>query len=677
MKLGTLLAAVLLTSLAACGGDEDTSAPPAATFDVDPTVAACTDLNAHVNNRWLQATTLRPDQAAFSMLAQLHEESQDHQRALLEAEPAADASPVEHTLHQFYRDGLNEAELDRLGFEPAKAEWQRIGALASKADLRQYLRDRLIEGKGVVFAASAMQDLDRPERQILYFWPSSWGLPTPDHYVNPAHVALVEAYRQYLGQLLQLAGLTAQAADEQVAIAFEVEQQLVAHDLSPVEYSDPYNIYNLKKIATAEAELPGWGWPLLFQQLSLPHTTEFSLPGGEYFAATNRLLEELPLAHWQAYLRTEWLRASASGLDSKFRQARFEFNDRILQGRESPPERWRTVLNAVNAWLGEPLGQLYVEHHFEPERKALAYDIVEQVRAALRQRLVRADWLAEATRAEALHKLDTMTFALAYPDSWNDWSDLSLPPGEYFASLEVLARRSFLVDVLDILGPVPAVPPWGMWPQTVNAYYDQTQNHMVFLAAILQNPILDPDADLAVNLGSFGAIAGHEMTHAFDNHGSKYDATGRLRDWWTQEDRAAFMARADKLREQADQIHPLPEDPDVHVDGVLTLGENIADLGGLQAAYDALRSHLARHPADNRKIDGLAPEQRLFMSWARGWRSKIRPEALRDLLATDPHAPGSVRAVLPVSNMPSFAQAFSCPADAPMVVPADQRADIW
>ncbi|MCK9512169.1 MAG: M13 family metallopeptidase [Pigmentiphaga sp.] len=676
MTLKSLLGIALLAGLAACGGDEEAH-PPQPTFDVDPAVAACTDLNAHVNNRWLQSTTLRPDQAYFGTLDQLAETSQDHQRALLDAEPAADASPVQHLLRQFYLDGLNETELDRLGFAPAKAEWERIGALASKADLRQYLRDRFAQGAAVVFYAYTAPDLEQPERNILYFSSSGQGLPTPDHYVNPAHATIAEAYRHYLDQLLRLAGVPAPEAEEAAALAFQVERQLAAHEMSPAEESDPYNNYHLKTIPGAEAELPGWGWPLLFQQLSLPDNVEFSLAGDDYFAAANRLLDELPLAHWQAYLRAQWLRSSAPYLDARFRQARFEFEGRILDGRESPTERWRAVLSSVNFWMGEPLGQLYVEHHFEPQRKALAYEIVEQVRTALRKRLTEVGWLTDPTRAEALHKLDTMTFALAYPDSWNDWSDLRLPRGEYFASVTTLAKRKFQTEVLNKLGPVADVPPWGMWPQTVNAYYAPAENHMVFLAAILQTPILDPEADLAVNLGSFGAVAGHEMTHAFDIHGSKYDATGRLRDWWTDEDRAAFTARADKLREQVDRIRPLPDDPDLHVDGVLTLGENIADLGGLHAAYDALRSHLAKYPADDRRIDDLTPEQRFFMSWARTWRSKMRPEALRWLIASDPHAPGDVRAGLPPSNMPSFAQAFQCPAGAPMVVPENQRAEIW
>lgn len=684
MKHRVFLGALLLSGLTACGGDDAATPDPAPTppatsdiFQLDTSAGACVDLNAYVNNHWVQTTELRPDLPYLTTLGEISETTRQQLRELLETPAAGDAPSSWRSVQGLFQDGMNVAELERLGFEPAREEWDRIAALSSKAELRHYLQERLLAGTPILVAAYVSGDLSDPGRNILYFAYTDLGLPTRDYFIEPVYAPVAAAYETLLSELMMQAGVPEPTARERARWAFEVEQQLARHHLSPIEGANPNNRYQLVTASEAARLAPDWEWSGYLNHLGLDAGAEFSLHPGSYFPELGKLIETLPLEHWQAYLQAQWVREMGAYLNGDVRALLFNFYGKALEGRETPSERWQEVLRTVSGQMGEPLGQAYVENLFDARSKGLALDIVERVRAVLRKRLQEVDWMGEATRAEALAKMDAMTFAIAYPDTWNDWSDLQLQPGQYFANISRLNHYNFHQRELVMLGPVPEVPPWGDWPHTVNAYYSPTENHMVFLAAILQSPILQTEADMAVNLGAFGAVVGHEITHAFDSGGSQFDATGMLRNWWTEEDRAAFEVRAAVLRDQAAAVLPWPHMPELTVDGELTLNENIADLGGLSAAYDALQAYLAEHPEARQPIDGLSPEQRLFLSWTQAWRSKYRVEALRQLLEVDVHAPGPVRVKLPVQNLPAFAQAFQCEEGDPMVLPAAEQVRIW
>jgi predicted metalloendopeptidase len=384
------------------------------------------------------------------------------------------------------------------------------------------------------------------------------------------------------------------------------------------------------------------------------------------------MAQGVPLAEWRTYLRWHLLRATASYLSSPFEREAFVFNKTTLEGTPALPPRWKRVLAETDAALGEALGKLYVERAFSPQAKQKTLEMVANLRAALRTRLQRLEWMGEATKAHALAKLDAMRLKIGYPDVWRDYAALQVSRTGYLRN--VLAARSFEFQrgLAKVGKPVDRTE-WAATPITNNAFYDPTLNELVFPAGILQPPFFDPEADDARNYGNIGATIGHEMTHGFDDGGRQYDAQGNLRNWWTAADEKAFTERAALLVKQFDAFEPIPG---MHINGTLTLGENLADLGGLVVAYDALQHARQGQPAAG-PPDGFTPEQRFFLSYAETWRFKLREETLRARLLTDEHAPPKYRVLGPLANLPEFAAAFHCKAGDAMVTPAKDRPNNW
>jgi predicted metalloendopeptidase len=391
-----------------------------------------------------------------------------------------------------------------------------------------------------------------------------------------------------------------------------------------------------------------------------------------FFRELGRMAQGVPLAEWKVYLRWHLLRATAGYLSSPFEREAFAFNGTTLEGTQALPPRWKRVLAETDAALGEALGKLYVERAFSPQSKQKALDMVANLRAALRARLERLEWMGEATKTQALAKLDAMRVKIGYPDVWRDYAALEITRTSYLRN--VLAGRSFeFRRGLAKVGKPVDHSEWSMTPITNNAYYEPTLNELVFPAGILQPPFFDPEADDAVNYGNIGATIGHELTHGFDDVGRQYDAQGNLRDWWTAADEKAFTERAAVLVRQFDAFEPLPG---MHINGTLTLGENLADLGGLVIAYDAFRRTQQGKPAAGPQ-DGFTPEQRFFLSYAETWRFTHRTETLRARLLTDEHAPPKYRVLGPLPNLAEFAVAFNCRAGDAMVRPEKDQPNMW
>ena len=401
----------------------------------------------------------------------------------------------------------------------------------------------------------------------------------------------------------------------------------------------------------------------------------FSLSQPKYFAEFDKMLADVPVSDWQAYLRFHAIDAASPYLSTPFQKEDFAFNAQTLNGQKEMKSRWKRTLDSVEGGMGMALGQLYVAQTFSPESKARAEQLVSDLRAAYKQRIENLPWMSEATKKKALEKWATFTPKIGYPDKWRDWTGLTLTASNsYFQNLQAADQFNYAYMVGKIGKPVDRTE-WGMTPQTVNAYYNSLKNEIVFPAAILQPPFFDAKVDDALNYGGIGAVIGHEMGHGYDDQGSKFDAQGNNVNWWTDEDRKAFEARTDLLADQFNHYEALPGK---FVNGKLTMGENIGDLGGLNAAYDALQMALKRNPAEAKKtIDGYTEDQRFFLNWGRVWRGSIRPEAQLTLLNTDPHAPAQFRAIGAPSNMPAFAQAFQCKAGDAMVRSADKQVKIW
>jgi len=454
-----------------------------------------------------------------------------------------------------------------------------------------------------------------------------------------------------------------------------LETRLASASLVPTELRQPENRYHYVSLADANKVTPHFDWVAFFKAQGAEVKDGFSLSQPKFFAEFDKMLADVPLHDWQAYLRFHAIDEAAPYLSTPFQQEDFAFNAQTLNGQKEMKSRRKRPLDAVEGGMGMALGQLYVAQTFSPESKVRAQQLVADLRAAYKARIENLPWMSNATKQKALEKWASFTPKIGYPDQWRDWTGLAIKPASsYFENVQAADKFNYDYMVGKIGKPVDRTE-WGMTPQTVNAYYSPQKNEIVFPAAILQPPFFSAKADDALNYGGIGAVIGHEMGHGYDDQGSKFDAQGNNSNWWTDEDRKAFDERTGKLAEQFNGYEALPGK---FVNGKLTMGENIGDLGGLNAAYDALQMALARNPAEAKsKIDGYTQDQRFFLNWARVWRGSIRPEAQLTLLNTDPHAPAQFRAIGAPSNMPAFAQAFQCKVGDKMVREGDKQVKIW
>ncbi|MEO8011773.1 MAG: M13 family metallopeptidase, partial [Dokdonella sp.] len=443
---------------------------------------------------------------------------------------------------------------------------------------------------------------------------------------------------------------------------------------APVELRNPENQYNFVSVDAANKITPNFDWSVFFAAQNADVTDGFSLSQPKFFAELDRMIASTPVADWQAYLRFHHADNASPYLSTPFQQASFDFHKKTLNGQKEDQPRWKRVLATVNDQVGMALGEIYVAQAFPPESKARAQVLVDNMQAALKARIEKLDWMSAATKVKALEKWASFMPKIGYPEKWRDWSGLSLTPDGYFANVATAVAFNHEYDVARIGKPTDRME-WAMTPQTVNAYYNPTDNTINFPAAILQPPFFDAKADDATNYGGIGAVIGHEATHGFDDQGSQFDAAGNNTDWWASKDKDAFKARTAVFVEQFNAYEALPGK---FVNGQLTLGENIADLGGLAIAYDALQAALGKLPGEVKtEIDGYSEDQRFFMNWARVWRASIRDERLEVMLNTDSHSPPKYRAIGAPSNLPVFASAFSCKPGDPMVRPENVRVKIW
>ncbi len=691
------LSLAVAAALAACKKPDDTAATAAAastaapaaaasaaskpSFDVadlDTSLNACNDFDGFVNSKWVAANPIPADKTSWGAFNKLAEDSLNTQHDIAEAaakDGKADANSVEHKVGVLYASGMDEATIEKLGFDPIKPLLAQVDTLKNGGDVANFITTRYAEGDGNVFGFGSGADFQHAETQIAYVGQDGLGLPTKDYYTDPKFADIRAAYLSYIGKSLQLVGVSEADAKKQAQQVFDLEKQLAAASLAPVEERDPKNQYHFVSVAEADKITPHFKWEDFFKAQGAD-VTGFSLTPPKFFTEFDKLLTTAPAAQWQAYFRFHAIDGAANALSKAFVDNKFEYS-KALSGQPQLPDRWKRVLRSVNGSIGEGLGQLYVAKMFPPEAKQRAQVLVDNVRNALKARIEKLDWMSDETKAKAVEKWSKFLPKIGYPDKWRDWSGLQVKDGDYYGNLQAAGKFNYQYDVAKIGKPTDRLE-WGMTPQTVNAYYNPTDNTINFPAAILQPPFFDAKADDALNYGGIGAVIGHESSHGFDDEGSQFDGDGNNKDWWTKEDKTKFEARTDKLVQQFNDYTPIKDKPDLHVNGKLTLGENIADLGGINVAFDALQATLAQNPKEaDSKIDGYTQNQRFFLNWARVWRGSIREKQAELYLNTDPHSPESLRAIGAPSNMPAFAQAFSCKAGDAMVRPADKQVNIW
>jgi putative endopeptidase len=649
--------------------------------DIDTQVNACEDFNGFVNAKWVAANPIPNDRTRWGAFDKLAEASLNTQHDIVDdaakgADSAA-AGSVEQKIGWLYHSGMDEAAIEKAGFDPVKPELAKIDALKSPADLVEFIDSSYAEGNGKVFQFGSGADFQNAKIQIAYANQDGLGLPTKDYYTKPEHKELRDQYVAYIAKTLQLAGVADADAKTQADAVMKFETELAAASLAPVEMRDTKNQYHFVSVKEADKITPHFNWEKFFAAQGVTVDKGFSLSQPAFFAEFDKLLATTPIATWQAYLRFHALDEASPYLSKNFQDNKFDFYGKTLAGQPEQKPRWKRVLTTVNGSMGEALGKLYVDKVFKPEAKQRATELVDNVRNALKARIENLDWMSPETKAKAVAKWDMFLPKIGYPDKWRDWSGLTVQADSYYGNVQAASKFNYHYDIEKIGKPTDRKE-WGMTPQTVNAYYNPTDNTINFPAAILQPPFFDANGDDAINYGGIGAVIGHEASHGFDDEGSQFDGEGNNKNWWTKDDKAKFEARTDKLVNQFNEYAPLKDKPDQHVNGKLTLGENIADLGGLNVAYDALQEALKKNPDEaNKQIDGYTQDQRFFLNWARVWRGSVREKQALLYLNVDPHAPASLRAIGAPSNMEAFATAFKCKAGDKMVRGPDQQVKIW
>lgn len=640
----------------------------------DPSVRAQDDLFRHVNGAWLARTEIPADHSVYGSFFLLRDESEAAVRKIAEELAAKTNEPAgseARKIGDFYASFMDEAKVESLGLKPLEADLARIDAIGTKQEFLKTLAALQREGAIGLFRADVAIDAKRSDRYIVVLHQDGIELPDESYYREPKFRPIREKYADHVEKMFALAGVPGPKSVAECVIS--IEARLAEHHWDRVKSRDRTLTYN-KMTRDALGELtPGFDWARWFADFGSPGASEVVVAQPDFFKAMAPLLDQVPLDRWKDWLKWHVLKEAAPFLSKPFADADFQFFDQTLTGTLEIRPRWKRAVAAVEKGMGEAVGKIYVARHFPPAAKARMKDLVSNLIEAYREDISKLEWMSPETRKRALDKLAKFTPKIGYPEEWRDYAKLEIRRDDLVGNVRRAA--AFEVDRrLARLGKPVDRKEWSMTPQTVNAYYNANMNEIVFPAAILQPPFFDMDADDAVNYGGIGAVIGHEIGHGFDDQGSKFDGAGNMVNWWTDADRKAFEARAKKLIDQYSRFEPA-QLPGQKVNGALTIGENIGDLGGLTIAYKAYHRSLKGHDAP--AMDGLTGDQRFFIGWAQVWRSKARDAFMARMLATNPHSPPEFRCNGVVRNLPEFYAAFGLKAGDRLWLAPEERVRIW
>jgi putative endopeptidase len=637
----------------------------------DPSVRVQDDLFRHVNGPWLETAEIKPDRATAGSFVTLVDEAEAKVREIIETCAADPQDDEQRKIGDLYKSFMDEERIEALGAQPLAAELAQVDAITDIAGFVAALGVLDRQGVGSVFGMYIAPDRGNPDRYIAHLGQGGIGLPDESYYREDESAAIREAYVAHLTTLLGLAGLD-DAADRAARI-MDLESRLASFHWDRVACRDAQKTYNLLPTEGLQALAPTFDWATWSAgaEISLSVIAEVVVSQPSFLEGLETLLVEEELDAWKDWLRWQVVHSASAYLSSEFVDANFEFYGRTLSGTDELRPRWKRGVGFVEGSMGEAVGKIYVRTEFPPTSKERMTELIENLLEAYRQSITALPWMSDETKKRAHDKLDSFNPKIGHPDAFRDYSALETTPDDLLGNM----RRAIAVatdrELAKIGAPIDR-DEWYMTPQTVNAYYNPTMNEIVFPAAILQPPFFHADADDAVNYGAIGAVIGHEIGHGFDDQGSQYDGTGALNNWWTETDRESFEQLTSALVSQYDNLSPVGADGRT-VNGSLTIGENIGDLGGLGIAHQAFR--LTQPSAD--PIDGLNPDQRFFISWAQAWQSKVRPAETVRRLTVDPHSPPEFRCNQVVRNIDAFYEAFDVTAeDALWLEPAD-RVSIW
>ena len=644
------------------------------TANLDKTCKPCDDFFQFAMGGWMKSNPIPPEYSTWGSFSVLLDKNQQASRQILEAaaKSGAPAGSNERKIGDFYASCMDTAAVDAAGTKPIDPELSNIARISNSAELQAEAAHLQANGVDAMFRFGSRQDAIDSTQVIASAAQGGLGLPDRDYYLREDDKSkkLRADYAAHVTKMFELLGDSLEKAATEASAVMAIETSLAKASMSNVERRDPNKTYHRTKLADLRTLTPDFSWQAFFKATGHPDLTESNIGQPDFFKALDAQLTATPLDDWKSYLRWQLLDTTAPGLSEKFVAEDFEFRGKTLRGTKEIQPRWKRCVQATDRNLGEALGQLYVEKYFPPEAKAHALDMVHNLVAALRDDLQTLSWMGPETRAQAAGKLAAFGVKIGYPDKWRDYSALKIDRSSYVQN-ELRGAAFEFQRELDKIGRPVDRGEWGMTPPTVNAYYRSSLNEIVFPAGILQPPFYDPKADDAVNYGGMGAVIGHEITHGFDDQGSKFDAKGNLKDWWSADDLKNFKERAQCV---SDQFDSYVVDGDLHENGKLVLGESIADLGGLTISYAAYEKSLQGKPRPADK-DGFTPEQRFFLGWAQVWGANERLEYARLMANTNPHPLPRFRGNGPLSNMAQFAQAFGCKKGDAMV--REKVCKIW
>jgi putative endopeptidase len=639
---------------------------------IDKSVRPQDDLYEYLNGKWLKTFQIPPDKGVYGSFTAIDDAIQLELRGIIESLPQSGGDADTQKVVDMYASFMDEQRLETLGLQPLQAEFAAIDAMKDASAIPATMAHLSKIGAGGPFGLNVGVDAKNSSQYAVTIFQSGLGMPDRDYYLkDDAKLKATRAkYVAHMQKMLSMAGDG--QADKNAAAILALETSIAQVQWTRVENRDPIKTYNKRTFTELPQVMAGYDWRSYLHGTGIDGRADWLIVSQpSYFASLGKLMTSTPLPVWKAYFKWHVLAGAAPYLSKQFVDERFAFEGTVLRDVPENQPRWKRGINLIDRGLGEALGKRYVEKYFPPENKLRMQVLVRNVLEAYRRDIDLLDWMSADTKVGAQAKLAKVSPKIGYPDHWRDYSALRIERGDLQGNVVRAAEFEYWRQV-DKLGKPVDRTEWNMTPQTVNAYYNPTKNEIVFPAAILQPPFFDAKADDAVNYGGIGGVIGHELSHGFDDRGSQYDADGNLHDWFTKEDHDKFAAKTKALVEQYNAYEPVP---DYHVNGALTLGENIGDNSGLAIAYRAYHLSLGLHDAP--VIDGFTGDQRFYMGWAQVWRGKAREAETIQRIKTDPHSPSEVRGLAPMRNQPGFYKAFDLKPGDKMYLPPEQRVIIW
>jgi len=645
--------------------------------NMDLSVNPGDDFFKYVNGTWNKNNPIPPDLGRYGSFDELIENNRKQINSIIEEaskETGLTKGTSKQKIGDFYTSGMDEAKIDALGYEPIKKDLEKIKSLSSKTDLVKFTAYLSSYGIYPLFYAGGTIDDKNSNYVIAFLYQGGLGLPDKNYYFkeDERSKAVREEYVKYIGRMLKLIGNDEATANAKAKTIYDIELKFAEISFTKTDLQEPSKNYNKMTLDELAKLGNGFDWKLFYKEYGLDNPGDINVAQKPFFEGFGKVFSDVSLEDWKVFYEWVLLRNNAGNLSTAIVQENFEFNGKFMSGLKEMRPRWKRMTDAVSGSLGELLGELYVEKYFPESSKKRAYELVANIKLALKDRIMRLTWMGEETKKNALAKLESINVKVGYPDKWKDYSSLEIDRNSYYENVVRARHFAFLQNIKKIGKPVDKIE-WGMTPQTVNAYYSPKRNEIVFPAAILQPPFFFANGDDAVNYGGIGVVIGHEISHGFDNHGRQFDKDGNMADWWTEQDGKNFDEKSQILIDQYNNYMMLDT---LHVDGKLTLGENIADLGGVSISLEALKKAWEKNPPQ-KEIDGFTPVQRFFMSFAQIWRGTIRDKELMRRLREDEHSPSEARVNGIVYNVPEFYEAFNIQSSAKRYIAPDKRALIW